>query len=297
MPVSDRCSQVRSLLPRLAAGEVTQTQADACRIHLTACPACRAEADAAVRAHRALSAYRPAPPPPGLDRRIAEAARVVRVRRWAPLRWAQAGGLVAAAAAAAACVQFAPGWRITTTEPVLSPVQPPAVQGVRLRPALPQAAVRPPGADPAPGSAAPYEPDSGSAQSAAPVRAAARRTRTHRVVNPMPASFMDVRDASGRSARQIMAALRSSGPSVSTGAGMGSDGAGSSTAWRPGRFAVPGRPVYETRSSEGSLQVGRRRVRTSAEAGWDAQWRLSVIRLAAEAEGDKSAVVPDRTPK
>ncbi len=295
MPASDRCSQVRSLLPRLAAGEVTLAQSDACRIHLAACTACRSEADATVRAQRVLVAYRPAPPPPGLDRRICQAARATRTRRWAPLRWAQAGGLLAAAAAAAACVQLVPGLLAVRTEPGAPPPQPVASEQAGPRGAAPPSAVRAAaGAGLAPEAAVAKEPDGGSAEPTPPARIAGRRNRTRRPANPMPSSFMDVRDASGRSARQIVAAMRDQGAAAGAVDGTGQDATAS---WRTGRIAVPGRPVYETRTSEGSLQVGRRRVRTSAEAGWDAQGHLSVIRLGAEVEGDQRPDGPDRAPK
>ncbi|MCX6361091.1 MAG: zf-HC2 domain-containing protein [Armatimonadetes bacterium] len=293
MPISDRCSQVRSLLPQLAAGEVTPTQADACRIHMAACAACRTESDAAVQAHRVLSAYRPAPPPPGLDRRICHAARATRARRWSPLRWAHAGGVLAAAAAVAACVQYSPVFRGGRTEavaPVAPQSRPIVASPTKARVGRPQ--------EPVLDAIAPAAPETSvvkaSEASARSVRYGSpiRRRRARRAVQPTPASFMDVRDASGVSARQIMARLREPSLAAGVNANAAPDRSAGAAGLRPGRNAVPGHPVYETQSSEGSVQVGRRRVRTSAEAGWDAQGRLSVIRLGAEPEAD-----PGRTPK
>ncbi|MCC6729777.1 MAG: zf-HC2 domain-containing protein [Chthonomonadales bacterium] len=305
------CRNARALLPAYVAGELTEREQRLVRSHLDRCGACGAEEGAMRGALSLLAARAPRAAPPDLWAGLQARIDLEAPRRPGPTgapRWAL-GAACALLVALTAWATISVG-RVGPTSAAVGPARQPLVALVvepvspssrlqaadanapaQAREAGPSAAL-PAQAEPRSRSGpAPPAPERAEAEPS-PARRARRAPRRQRLTAappPAPSSFLDVRDASGRSARDVMRLAEARRIDRAA-------RADARELTRPEAVTVPApmaeargrRPVVFVEVPEERVRVGDRVMRVRGESGWDARGQLAVIRVRAEARA-----VPD----
>lgn len=281
---NEACAACRQMLPGHAAGELAAADQRGVAQHLAACASCRREAADYDRAHRALGARQPLVAPravhiavsQGLLARRSAAAGRVRVVRMASaaactalviagaaaLRWVGAPQQVATSPARVRAPQAAVLPQPAGTRTTPSPHRSTAAADAPIAPyRAPEPAVQPAAADPVPQTRTAMRPPA--------VRKVARG----------PVSFLDIPDASGRTARQILQARATAAAVPAPGTAPGTPDALASPPAADDRTAVVSAPTPSVR-----LRAGGQSVVMQGERAWDAHGRLTAIRVRVDAD-------------
>jgi len=306
-PLPRLCAETECVLPAYVEGELSPALAERVRVHLEGCRRCR-ESEGGYRA--ALAALCSAPRLQAPDDVRAGFHALLRERiareaaRAAALRWAGAAACLLIVGVAGARI-VSKGSDAARTEPS------PAVRGSTLSSssaapprqplsshAAPATLGAPSGAAGSHGPAPLVAPASRSSETGgSPVvtaqatpgadRASAARPRGRRPVTSV--AFLDVRDASGRSARELLqrVARHERLPAASDRWPVPT-GPGSAAAPSPDR-----RPVVVAETMDERVRLGGETLRVTGERGVDATGRLALLRVRAEVD---SSPDPPETP-